>query len=72
MATIQTGSVLERSVLKEGQIYLVADRAGDVKALNLEGHGLYFRDTRHLTACHFAEELRGQTSKLAEPAVSGT
>src|ERR687885_2147548 len=49
MATIQTGSVLERSVLKEGQIYLVADRAGDVKALNLEGHGLYFRDTRHLS-----------------------
>jgi glycogen debranching enzyme len=49
MASIQTGSVLERSVLKEGQIYLVADRAGDVKALNLEGHGLYFRDTRHLS-----------------------
>jgi glycogen debranching enzyme len=49
MASIQTGSVLERSVLKEGQIFLVADRAGDVKALNLEGHGLYFRDTRHLS-----------------------
>ncbi|HEV7664332.1 MAG TPA: glycogen debranching N-terminal domain-containing protein, partial [Chloroflexota bacterium] len=49
MATVQTGSVLERSVLKEGQIFLVADRAGDVKALNLEGHGLYFRDTRHLS-----------------------
>jgi glycogen debranching enzyme len=49
MATIQTGSVLERSVLKEGQIFLVADRAGDVKVLNLEGHGLYYRDTRHLS-----------------------
>jgi glycogen debranching enzyme len=49
MPSIQTGSVLERTVLKEGQIYLVADRAGDVKALNLEGHGLYFRDTRHLS-----------------------
>src|SRR5438067_6567300 len=49
MASIQTGSVLERSVLKEGQIFLVADRAGDVKALNTEGHGLYFRDTRHLS-----------------------
>src|ERR671929_1203696 len=49
MATVQTGSVLERTVLKEGQIFLVADRAGDVKALNLEGHGLYFRDTRHLS-----------------------
>src|SRR5438552_6121479 len=48
MAASQTGSVLERTVLKEGQIFLVADRAGDIKALNLEGHGLYYRDTRHL------------------------
>jgi glycogen debranching enzyme len=57
MATVQTGSVLERTVLKEGQIYLVADRAGDVKALNLEGHGLYFRDTRHLSL--FEMDLTG-------------
>src|ERR1700737_1973629 len=49
MAASQIGSVLERTVLKEGQIFLVADRAGDVKALNLEGHGLYYRDTRHLS-----------------------
>src|SRR6202790_3585421 len=49
MATVLASSVLERSVLKEGQIFLVADRAGDVKALNLEGHGLYYRDTRHLS-----------------------
>src|SRR2546423_10251207 len=49
MATIQTGSVLERTVLKEGQLFLVTDRAGDIKALNLEGHGLYYRDTRHLS-----------------------
>jgi oligopeptide/dipeptide ABC transporter ATP-binding protein len=26
-------------------------------------------DSQHLTACHFADELRGQTSKLAETAV---
>src|SRR5205807_3025679 len=49
MATVQTGSVLERTVLKEGQIFLVADRSGDVKLLNLEGHGMYYRDTRHLS-----------------------
>src|ERR671930_812370 len=49
MVAIQTGSVLERTVLKEGQLYLVADRAGDITALNVEGHGLYFRDTRHLS-----------------------
>src|SRR6266550_9323035 len=49
MSPVQTGSVLERTVLKEGQIFLVADRAGDVKLLNLEGHGLYYRDTRHLS-----------------------
>src|SRR5260370_32507336 len=49
MAPVQTGSVLERTVLKEDQIFLVADRAGDIKLLNLEGHGLYYRDTRHLS-----------------------
>src|SRR5438874_2434312 len=49
MASAQTGSVLDRTVLKEGQIFLVADRAGDVRALNQEGHGLYYRDTRHLS-----------------------
>src|ERR671933_1779751 len=49
MPAVQTGSVLDRSVLKEGPIFLVADRAGDVRALNLEGHGLYFRDPRHLS-----------------------
>jgi glycogen debranching enzyme len=49
MATVQTGSVLERTVLKEGQIFLVTDRGGDIKPLNLEGHGLYYRDTRHLS-----------------------
>jgi glycogen debranching enzyme len=49
MASGQTGSVLERTVLKEGQIFLVADRAGDIKLLNLEGHGLYYRDMRHLS-----------------------
>jgi glycogen debranching enzyme len=49
MVAIQTGSVLETIVLKEGQLYLVADRAGDVKALNVEGHGLYYQDTRHLS-----------------------
>src|SRR5919201_3024361 len=49
MVAIQTGSVLERTVLKEGQLYLVADRGGDVTALNVEGHGLYYHDTRHLS-----------------------
>src|ERR671937_1215441 len=49
MVALQTGSVLERTVLKEGQLYLIADRAGDVTALNMEGHGLYYRDTRHLS-----------------------
>jgi glycogen debranching enzyme len=66
MPTIQTGSVLERSVLKEGQIYLVADRAGDIRALNLEGHGLYFRDTRHLSL--FEMDLTGTRLTLLSSA----
>jgi len=49
MANIHSSSVLERSVLKEGQLFLVADRGGDIKPLNLEGQGLYYRDMRHLS-----------------------
>src|SRR5216683_2716708 len=45
MATVQTGSVLERSVLKEGQIFLVADRAGDVKQLNFMSNLQFANDT---------------------------
>jgi glycogen debranching enzyme len=49
MASAQFGSVLERTVLKEGQLFVVADRDGDIKALNLEGQGLYYRDRRHFS-----------------------
>jgi glycogen debranching enzyme len=49
MAANQSASVLERTVLKSGQLFLVADRGGDIKALNVEGHGLYFHDMRHLS-----------------------
>jgi glycogen debranching enzyme len=54
MATTQFGSVLERTVLKEGQLFIVADRDGDIKALNLEGQGLYYRDRRHLSLFEMA------------------
>jgi glycogen debranching enzyme len=47
-------SHIERTVLKEGQLFLVADRDGDIKALNLEGQGLYFRDRRHLSLFEMA------------------
>src|SRR5918912_786827 len=66
MPSIQTGSVLERTVLKEGQIFLVTDRAGDIKALNLEGHGLYYRDTRHLSL--FEMDLTGTRLTLLSAA----
>ncbi len=38
-----------RSVLKEGELFLVCDLAGDIRALSTEGQGLYFRDTRFLS-----------------------
>src|SRR5438270_12457669 len=50
----QIGSVLERTVLKEDQLFVVADRDGDIKALNLEGQGLYYRDRRHLSLFEMA------------------
>ncbi|MBV9547277.1 MAG: amylo-alpha-1,6-glucosidase [Chloroflexi bacterium] len=66
MPTAQTGSVLERSVLKEGQIFLVADRGGDIKAFNLEGHGLYYRDMRHLSL--FEMDITGARPTLLSSA----
>jgi glycogen debranching enzyme len=54
MATAQFGSVLERTVLKDGQLIVVADRDGDIKAQNLEGQGLYYRDRRHLSLFEMA------------------
>src|SRR5438552_10572769 len=49
MPVSQIGSVLERTVLKEGQLFVVADRDGDIKSLNFEGQGVYYRDRRHLS-----------------------
>ena len=49
MTVSQVGSILERIVLKDGQLFIVADRNGDITALNREGQGLYFQDARHLS-----------------------
>ncbi len=38
-----------RSVLKENEVFLVCDLAGDIHTLSREGQGLYFRDTRFLS-----------------------
>ncbi len=38
-----------RTVLKENEVFLVCDIAGDVQPLSGEGQGLYFRDTRFLS-----------------------
>lgn len=40
---------MPREVLKEGQIFLVTDENGDIAALNVEGQGLYYQDTRFLS-----------------------
>ncbi len=66
MVSLQTGSVLDRTVLKEGQLFLVADRAGDVTALNSEGHGLYYHDTRFLSL--FELDLSGTRLALLSSA----
>src|SRR5215204_5172523 len=67
MANTQTGSVLERTVLKSGQLFPVADRGGDIKALNVEGHGLYFRDMRHLSL--FEMDINGTRLTLLSSVV---
>jgi glycogen debranching enzyme len=41
--------VLERIVLKEHQMFLVCDGNGDIAAHNVDGHGLYWHDTRFLS-----------------------
>lgn len=35
-------------------MFVVADRQGDIKALNVEGQGLYYRDRRHLSLFEMA------------------
>jgi glycogen debranching enzyme len=41
--------MLDRHVLKEHQMFLVSDAAGDIAAHNVDGQGLYWRDTRFLS-----------------------
>jgi glycogen debranching enzyme len=41
--------VLDRIVLKEHQMFLVCDGDGDIAAHNVDGHGLYWHDTRFLS-----------------------
>ncbi|MHB0868256.1 MAG: amylo-alpha-1,6-glucosidase [Chloroflexota bacterium] len=38
-----------RTVLKENEVFLVCDIGGDIRALSMEGQGLYYRDTRFLS-----------------------
>jgi glycogen debranching enzyme len=42
-------AVLDRIVLKEHQMFLVCDGNGDIAAHNVDGHGLYWHDTRFLS-----------------------
>jgi glycogen debranching enzyme len=41
--------VLDRTVLKEHQLFLVCDANGDVASHNADGQGLYWQDTRFLS-----------------------
>ena len=41
--------MLDRHVLKEHQMFLVSDGRGDIAAHNVDGQGLYWRDTRFLS-----------------------
>ncbi|MDP8923234.1 MAG: amylo-alpha-1,6-glucosidase [Chloroflexota bacterium] len=41
--------MLDRPVLKEHQMFLVSDARGDIAAHNVDGQGLYWRDTRFLS-----------------------
>jgi len=41
--------VLDRIVLKEHQMFLVCEGDGDIAAHNVDGHGLYWHDTRFLS-----------------------
>jgi glycogen debranching enzyme len=41
--------VLDRIVLKEHQMFIVCDGSGDIAAHNVDGHGLYWHDTRFLS-----------------------
>ena len=41
--------MIDRSVLKDNQMFLVTDPGGDIRSGNADGQGLYWRDTRFLS-----------------------
>jgi len=41
-------ALIETITLKDDQMFLVSDRTGEIKS-GIEGHGLYFEDTRYLS-----------------------
>jgi glycogen debranching enzyme len=49
-------------VLKENQMFLVTDPSGDIRSGNVDGQGLYWRDTRFLSI--FELEINGQEPQL--------
>ncbi|MFN0071723.1 MAG: glycogen debranching N-terminal domain-containing protein [Chloroflexota bacterium] len=54
--------MLDRSVLKENQMFLVTDPSGDVRSGNVDGQGLYWRDTRFLSI--FELKINGEYPQL--------
>jgi glycogen debranching enzyme len=54
--------VIDRSVLKENQMFLVTDASGDIRSGNVDGQGLYWRDTRFLSI--FELEINGTKPQL--------
>ncbi len=54
--------MIDRSVLKENQMFLVTDPSGDVRSGNIDGQGLYWRDTRFLSI--FELQINGAQPQL--------
>lgn len=53
---IAAGVGVKKMVLKEGDVFLYADAAGDVRRGNTYGLGLYYKDTRFLSTFEFRIE----------------
>ncbi|MFN8522432.1 MAG: glycogen debranching N-terminal domain-containing protein [Chloroflexota bacterium] len=58
--------MIDRTVLKEREMFLVCDANGDVAEGNVDGQGLYWRDTRFLSL--YEVDLDGQRPRLLSSA----
>jgi glycogen debranching enzyme len=69
---MEVQDIRDALVIRERDLFLLTDKAGEVPEGNISGYGLYYRDTRHLSTFEFslAENKSMVLLSTAEPGFS--